>query len=128
MYGTMALFLYRTIGSEGWSRQLYQNQQFNTLEQYLLYEYIKTDLYERQLKLGMLSPYADPFYPPTNNILREKDRTENPKEETEKIKLEEKEGDATIKDTNRKNIQHTTIPVQYKQSIQKQKKKKNRYG
>ena len=94
------------------------------LEQYLLYKYVKIDLYERQLKLGILSPYADPYYLPTDNLLREKDWTENSKEEMEKIELEEKVGDTTIKDTNRKDIQHTPILVQHKQSIQKQTKEK----
>ena len=114
MYGKTASVLYRTIGSDRWSRLLHQNQQFNTLEQYLLYKYIKTDLYERQLKLGILSPYADPYDLPTDNVLHEKDQMENSKEETEKIKVQKKVKDATIKDTNRKEIQHTTIPVQHK--------------
>ena len=79
MYGTVALFLYRTIGSEGWSSQLYQEQTIYTLERKLLYEYVKTDLYERQLKMGMLSLYAEPFYITTENLSREMDTTEKNK-------------------------------------------------
>ena len=76
MYGTVASFLYRTIGSEGWSRYHYQDQKIIILEQYLLYEYVKTDLYEWQLRLGMLSPYAEPFYSVTEKNSCEVDTKE----------------------------------------------------
>jgi len=54
------------------------------LERNLLYEYIKTDLYERQLKMGMLSPYAEPFYITTENLSRKIDTIEKINKETEK--------------------------------------------
>ena len=76
-----------------------------TLEQYLSYEYVKTDLYERQLKIGMLSPYADPFYPKTDNLSREKDEAGKLNEATEKKEVAEKAGDNKSKDTiDKKNI------------------------
>ena len=84
MYGTVASDLYRNIGSEGWLRQLYQDQNIHTLEKYLLYEYVKTDIYERQLKLGMLSPYVESFYPLTEKVSREVDTMEKTNKETEK--------------------------------------------
>ena len=73
MYSTVASFLYRTIGSEGWSSELYQEQNIHTLEHNLLYEYVKIDLYERQLKMGMLSPYVESFYTTTEKLSREID-------------------------------------------------------
>jgi len=76
MNSIAASFLYRTIGPEEWSRHQYQDQKTITLEQYLLYEYVKTDLYERQLRLGMLSQYAEPYYPVTERYLHEADTIE----------------------------------------------------
>ena len=76
MYGTAASFLYKTLGSEGQSRYYYQDQKTITIEQYLLYEYVKTDLYEWQLRLGMLSPYAEPYYPITERYSHEADTIE----------------------------------------------------
>ena len=78
MYGTAALVLYRNIGSEGWLCQLYQDQNIYTLEWNLLYEYVKTDLYERQLKIGMLSLYTEHFYPLTEkNIVQRRHNRKN---------------------------------------------------
>ena len=34
------------------------------------------DLYEKQLRLGMLSPYAEPYNLETERLVREKDTTE----------------------------------------------------
>ena len=99
MNGIAALFLYRTIGSEGWLHHQYQDQKTITLEQYLLYEYVKTDLYEWQLRLGMLSPYAEPYYPVTERYSHEADTIE--KINNTKDKKESKS--AEKKSSNRKN-------------------------
>ena len=76
MYGREASVLYRSIGLEGWPYCNYQEQNVIPLERALLYEYVKTSLYEKQLTMGMLSPYAQTFYPVTNNLSSEKDTTE----------------------------------------------------
>ena len=55
------------------------------LEQYLLYEYVKTDLYERQLKMRMLSLYAEPFYTIIEKLSHEIDTTEKLNEEIDKM-------------------------------------------
>ena len=68
MYGREASVLYRSIGSEGWPYCNYQEQNVIPLERALLYEYVKTSLYEKQLNMGMLSLYAQTFYPVTNNL------------------------------------------------------------
>ena len=65
--------LYRNIGSEGWLYYNYHEQNVIPLERALLYEYVKTSLYEKQLSMGMLSPYAQPFNSVTNNLSHEKD-------------------------------------------------------
>ena len=71
MYGTAASIFYRNLGSDGWPRHYYPNQNTYELERYLLLEYVKTDLYERQKRLGMLSPHAEPFILETKNLARE---------------------------------------------------------
>ena len=76
MYRREALVLYRNIGSEGWPCSNYQEQNIIPLERALLYKYVKTSLYKKQLNMGMLSLYAKPFYPVTNNLSSEKDTTE----------------------------------------------------
>ena len=70
MYSTAASFLYRNLGLDGWPHHNYQDQNICLLERYLVYEYAKTNLYKRQLKLGMLSPYAEPYYLETEKISR----------------------------------------------------------
>ena len=76
MYGTEASFLYRIIGSEGQPHYHDQEQNGIPLERALLFEYVKTNLYEKQLRLGMLSPYAEPYNPETERLVYEKDTTE----------------------------------------------------
>ena len=69
-----------------------------TLEQYLLYEYVKTDLYKRQLRLGMLSPYAEPFYPVTEKNSREVDTKEKTNGTKNKKELKKQSEVTEIKD------------------------------
>ena len=92
IYGREASVLYRSIGSEGWPYCYYQEQNVIPLERALLYEYVKTSLYEKQLNMGMLSPYAQTFYPVTNNLSSEKDTTEirNDKINTEELRRQDK--------------------------------------
>jgi len=71
MYRTEASTLYRNLGSDGWPRHYYPDQNTYALERYLLLEYVKTDLYERQKRLGMLSPHAEPFILETEKLARE---------------------------------------------------------
>ena len=51
------------------------------MEKALLFKYVKTDLYEKQLRLGMLSPYAEPYHPETERLVCEKDTTEKVNDE-----------------------------------------------
>ena len=104
MYGTSALYLYRTIGSEGWSHQFYQEQQLIPLERYLLYEYIKTDLYKRQLKLGMLSLYAEPFNLAMEKYSREEDTTDRMNNSEHKTESTKNLNNTETKDTNIKQL------------------------
>ena len=68
MYSTAASIFYRNLGSEGWPRHYYPDQNTYALERYLLLEYVKTDLYEWQIWLGMLSPHAKPFILETEKL------------------------------------------------------------
>ena len=115
MYGTAASVLYRNLGPDGWPCHYYRDQNICTLERYLVYEYAKTTLYERQLKLGMLSPYAEPYKLETEKISRE---TEIPvKKENVGHKLTEKKqtkndvkNDMEQKPTKEKtNVEYQTI-------------------
>jgi len=83
MYETAASILYRNSGSEGWPRH-YQNQDLYTFEQHFIYEYARTSLYEWQKHLGMLNPFAEVYYPPTEKKMRETNETSNGLEEMEK--------------------------------------------
>ena len=87
MCGTAASVLYRNLGSDGWPRQYYRDQDICTLERYLIYEYAKMSLYEWQINLGMLSPYAELFYPGMEKTPCERDLTVT----TENVKNELKE-------------------------------------
>ena len=63
--------------------------------------------------MGMLSPYTDPFYPPTDNLSRKKDEMEILKEQMEKKEVEEKVDDKKSKDTiDKKNIANQPNQVQ----------------
>ena len=118
MYGTVASVLYRSIGSEGWLCQLHKDQNIHTLEWCLLYEYVKTDLYERQLKLGMLSPYAESFYPLTEKVLCEVDTTEKTNEEIDKKESGKQIETIKQKDTPKKqDINSTPEKPQEKKNI-----------
>ena len=72
------------------------------LERNLLYEYVKTDLYERQLKMGMLSPYAEPFYITTENLSRKIDTIEKINKETEKTESKKQDNNIKINNTPKK--------------------------
>ena len=75
MCGTAASVLYRNLGSDGWPRQYYRDQDICTLERYLIYEYAKTSLYEWQINLGILRSHAEPFYPGTEKTPCKRDPT-----------------------------------------------------
>ena len=104
MYGTAESYLYRTIEAEERLHYLYQEQQSILLERYLLYEYIKTDLYKRQLKLGILSPYAEPFNLATEKYSREEDTTERLNDIEDKTELTKNLNNTETKDTNIKQL------------------------
>ena len=95
MNGTATSVLYRNLGSEAWPRQ-YHHQDLYTLERQLIYEYAKTCIYEKQKQLGMLSPFAEPYYHITETLVHEKAPTE--KTETSEEKIEEEK--PIIKDNN----------------------------
>ena len=61
--------LYRNSGPKGWPTN-YQNQDLYTFERHFIYEFAKTSLYEWQKQLGMLSPYAEVYYLPTDKTAR----------------------------------------------------------
>ena len=125
MYRTAASILYRNLGSDGWPRHYYPDQETYALERYLLLEYIKTDLYEWQIRLGMLSPHAEPFTPATENLGRETEKqcaTENNIDvlnRTENTKTEEAKT-STFKGNNQKQRQ---VNIEEKQSSEWRKYK-----
>ena len=75
MNKTAAPMLYRNSGPKGWPTN-YQNQDLYTFERHFIYEFAKTSLYEWQKQLGMLSPYAEVFYLPTDKSTREQNTNE----------------------------------------------------
>ena len=63
----------------------------NTEKDLFILEYAKTILYKRQIKLGILSPLAEPFYPAMESltgaidqVIEEKTEKERNLEKTEK--------------------------------------------
>ena len=105
---------------EEWPRQYYQGQDIYALERYLLLEYVKIDLYEKQLRLGILSLHAEPFYPETEKIAcetRSTDTTENEYHTLEDNKTNEnnnrkdtkKDLEQTIKQNEKRHKEHETI-------------------
>ena len=101
MYGTATSFLYRTIGSEAWPHYYNQEQNIIPLERALLYEYVKTDVYEKQLRLGMLSPYAEPFNLETERLVHEKDKPEKVNNKQNEMVLEINQKKKESKDITR---------------------------
>ena len=99
MYSTAVLVLYRNLGSEGWLRHHSQKQDVIPLERLLLFEYVKADLYERQLKLGMLSPHATLYYPTIDNLSRETHTMEKGKDEQSTNESSIQKGQTKNKDT-----------------------------
>ena len=61
---------------------------------------MKTDLYERQLKLGMLSPYTEPFNLAMEKYSREEDITERTNDIKDKTELTENLNNTETKDIN----------------------------
>ena len=61
MYAMAWSVLSQNLGIEMWLRQ----NNLNTMERHLLYQYVITSIYREQKLLGMLNPLAPPFYPPT---------------------------------------------------------------
>ena len=75
MHGTAASVLYQNLVSECQpSHDQYQD--LYTFEWQFIYEYAKTSLYEWQKDLGMLSPHAEIYYPPTKNLSRKQNTME----------------------------------------------------
>ena len=76
----------------------YPNQDLYTFEQHFIYEFAKTSLYEWQKQLGMLSPYAEVYYLPTDKSAGEQSTNKN---ETS-IKGKDQEEKITTVQTNDK--------------------------
>ena len=66
MYTTEGLFFPNFLGQEVKPRQ-----NLVTHEDLFLYEYAKLLLHKRLVAEGLLSPYANPFYPPMDMVHRE---------------------------------------------------------
>ena len=97
MNETATPMLYRNLGSTGWQHN-YQNQDLYTFERQFIYEFAKTSLYEWQKQLGMLSPYAEVYYLPTDKSAQEQNTNKN---ETS-IKGKDQEEKKTTVQTNDK--------------------------
>ena len=116
-----ASVLYRNIGLEEWPCYNYYKQNVIPLERALLYEYVKTSLYEKQLSLGMLSLYVKPFNPVTNNLLHEKDIMEIRNNQQNRKETEKQEDITERKDTEENTIT-TELQEQKNQITQTQNK------
>ena len=69
MYTTGGLVFQNILGQDVMPRQnLFKQQDL------FLYEYARYLLHKKLVTEGLLSPYADPFYPPTNMIQRKTER------------------------------------------------------
>jgi len=117
--------LYRNSGSTGWPHN-YPNQDLYTFERHFIYEFAKTSLYEWQKQLGMLSPYAEVYYLPTDKSAREQNTNENEtstkgKDHEEKITpVQNNDTESTAKYKNDKtNQDNKPVSTKEKKSIQK---------
>ena len=69
MYTTGGLFFPKCLVPEGTPRQ-----KLFTYEDSFLYEYARFLLHKRLVSEGMLSPYANPFYPQMDMVYRTTER------------------------------------------------------
>ena len=76
MHSIEASFLHRNLGLEGWLHYLLHNKNLILLKRYLLCKCAKIDSCERQLKLGILSLCAEPYYPTTETLSQKTDTIE----------------------------------------------------
>ena len=133
MYGKEASIFYRNLGSDEWPRYYYPNQNTYALERYLLLEYVKTDLYEWQKRLGMLSPHVEPFILETEKLERktEKQFTTDNKNDVSNEKENTKEKETQIRKLQETNsiqsqeYKDTVNSSQWKEYKNVKNKKKN---
>ena len=78
MYTTEDLFRPNVLGVDVRPRQ-----DLDIHEDLFLYEYVRYMLYKRLVKEGLLSPYACPFYPPTEIENRKTETYQNDQHEME---------------------------------------------
>ena len=82
------------------------------MERALLYKYVKTSLYKKQLTIGMLNLYAQPFYPVTNNLSSKKDTTEIRNYQQNRKESRKQEENTEHKDTvENHNKNHVPINI-----------------